>query len=311
MANGTLATFAALKALGVNNSDEVIIPNLTFAATANSVILAGGIPKFCDVKLDDFSIDLKQAENLITKKTKAIIPVHLYGKTADMAAVNKFARKYRLNVIEDAAQGIGVFYNGKHSGTLSQIGILSFYGNKTITTGEGGVCLTDCDELANSLFRLKNHGRDKKGTFVHQSIGFNFAFTDLQAAVGLSQMKKLDKIIDKRFEIYRAYLEALEDDLCLVKYNRKIGELPWLNSIKIKNPDKLEKFLDKSGIIARRFFYPLDLQPCYKNSDYMQGSYPNSHYLYNNYLSLPSSHMLTKEDLKLICGEIEKYISLR
>ena len=140
----------------------------------------------------------------------------------------------------------------------------------------------------------------QKGTFV-QSIGFNFAFTDLQAAVGLSQLKKLDKIIDKRFEIHHAYLEALAGDLCLVKYNRKNGELPWLNSIKIKNPDKLEKFLYKSGIIARRFFYPLDLQPCYKNSDYMQGSYPNSHYLYNSYLSLPSSHMLTKEDLKLIC----------
>ena len=139
MANGTVATFAALKALGIGRAQEVIVPNLTFAATANAVILAGASPKFCDVKIDDFSIDLDKAEKLISSKTKAIMPVHLYGKPANMNSINVFAKKHNLKVIEDAAQGVGGFFNKKHTGTQSDVGILSFYGNKTITRRRRGL----------------------------------------------------------------------------------------------------------------------------------------------------------------------------
>tara|TARA_B110000908_G_scaffold80909_1_gene96973 strand:- start:27162 stop:28313 length:1152 start_codon:yes stop_codon:yes gene_type:complete len=307
MANGSLAIFAALKAMGIGPGDEVIVPNLTFVATANSVILAGATPIFCEIYCDNFAIDLSQAERLVTKNTKAIIPVHLYGKPANMSDVNDFAKAFGISVIEDAAQGVGVFYKGQHTGTMSSIGVLSFYGNKTMTTGEGGVCLTNDDNLAKKLYKLKNHGRSKKGTFIHETIGFNLSFSDLQAAVGIAQFHKLKDIIDKRFEIFNAYKAGLNGQVQLVDYNREKGEMPWVNSVKVSNPDKLEEFLSNKNIISRRFFYPLDKQPCYKGSTYINGKYTKSHCVYESHLSLPSSHHLTAQNIEHICESILKF----
>jgi perosamine synthetase len=309
MANGTLAIFAALKALGLGPGDEVIVPNLTFVATANAVILAGATPIFCDIRCNNFAIDLKHSENLITKNTKAIIPVHLYGKTANMNAINQFAKKHNLYVVEDAAQGVGVFFEGKHTGTMSNVGILSFYGNKTITTGEGGVCLTNDDELAKKLYQLKNHGRLKKGTFIHETIGFNLSFSDLQAAVGVAQLKKLKKIIKRRFDIFHLYKSFFDGEVQLVEYNEKNGEMPWVNSIRIPEPANLENYLREEGIVARRFFYPLDLQPCYKGTNYIKEGYHRSHCVYDNHLSIPSSYTLTEENIKFISEKILQYLN--
>ncbi len=196
--NGTAALFVCLRALGIGRGDEVIIPNLTFAATANAVILAGAEPVLCEIREDTFCIDMEKAETLVTNRTRAVMPVHLYGQSADMTAVMAFARQHGLKVIEDAAEGIGVRFNGQHVGTFGEMGILSYYGNKTITCGEGGVVLTNDDGLAAAAYQLKNHGRKKKGTFIHEAIGFNFAFTDLQAAIGIAQMKKLPRIVLKK-----------------------------------------------------------------------------------------------------------------
>src|SRR5580700_1798644 len=191
--NGSMALFVCLKALGIGPGDEVIVPNLTFVATANAVILAGATPVLCDVREDTFCLDVERAEKLLTRKTRALLPVHLYGQSADMPQVMALARAHQLKVIEDAAEGVGVTFEGRHVGTC----------------GEGGMVLTDDDELARAAYRLKNYGRDQKGTFVHESIGFNFSFTDLQAAIGIAQMKKLPAIVCRKREIRDRYVEEL------------------------------------------------------------------------------------------------------
>ena len=195
--NGTLALFACIKALEIGPGDEVIVPNITFAATANAVILAGATPVLAEVSDNTFCIDIDSILENITTKTKAIIPVHLYGQSPDMNRIIKLAKDRSIYVIEDAAQGVGVTFEGKHAGTYGELGILSYYGNKTITTGEGGMVLTDNDDLAKKIYQLKNHGRSEKGTFIHESIGYNFSFTEMQAAIGIAQMKKLKRIKEK------------------------------------------------------------------------------------------------------------------
>ncbi|MGB8473794.1 MAG: DegT/DnrJ/EryC1/StrS family aminotransferase, partial [Candidatus Acidiferrum sp.] len=204
--NGSMALFACLMAMGIGPGDEVIVPNFTFIASANAVILAGAVPVLCEVREDTFCIDVARAETLLTRKTKAIMPVHLYGQSADMHEVLGFAQRHGLQVLEDAAEGIGVRYDGRHVGTFGDMGILSYYGNKTITCGEGGIVLTNDDALAKAAYRIKNYGRERKGTYIHETIGYNFSFTDLQAAIGVSQMKKLSAIIAKKREIHDRYV---------------------------------------------------------------------------------------------------------
>jgi len=165
--NGTMALFTCVMALGIGPGDEVIVPDFTFIASANAVILAGAVPVLCEVREDTFCIDVARAEGLVTGRTKAILPVHLYGQSADMPEVMAFAKRHGLQVLEDAAEGIGVRYEGRHVGTFGDMGILSYYGNKTITCGEGGIVLTNNDALAKAAYRIKNYGRDRKGIYVH------------------------------------------------------------------------------------------------------------------------------------------------
>jgi len=272
--NGTMALFCCLKALNIGPGDEVIVPNMTFIATANAVILAGAKPIFCEIREDTFCIDTGRAEELVNENTRAIIPVHLYGQSADMDEVISFARKHDLKVIEDAAQGVGVRFNGRHTGTFGEMGILSYYGNKTITTGEGGMILTDDDALARICYRLKNHGRDAKGIFIHEHIGFNFSFTEMQAAVGIAQMKKLSAIIQKKKEIYQRYMDELSglERFRPVHIDERCEPVFWFTSFLSDDTDELAKFLLENGIQTRRFFYPLHLQPCYKEIDGLAAS---------------------------------------
>lgn len=197
--NGTLALFMALKVLGIKEDDEVIVPDFTFIASANAVYLTGTKPVFVDVQRDDFNLDPNLIENKITSKTKAIMSVHIYGQSVDMDPIMKIAKKYKLSVIEDACQGLGVYYKKrKHVGTIGDIGCFSFFADKTITTGgEGGMVVTDNKKLYERLLYFRNQGRLHPGTFVHPKIGYNFRMNDLQAAFGLAQFRKLDYIIKK------------------------------------------------------------------------------------------------------------------
>lgn len=310
--NGTLALYGCLKAMGIGPHDEVIVPDITFVATANAVILAGARPVLCEVKEDTFCIDIDRAQKLITKKTKAIIPVHLYGQSADMDKIMAFAKKYGLTVIEDAAQGVGVSFNGKHVGTFGEMGILSYYGNKTITCGEGGIILTDNDDLAKSVYRLKNHGRDTKGTFIHEHIGFNFSFTEMQAAIGIAQMKKLELIKKRKQDIRARYLEELSTikDLRPVYIDPRCAPVFWFTSYISAKSDQLAEFLKNNGIQTRRFFYPLHLQPCYTNQKIVKnikGKFDVSERIYRQGISLPSSYLLKEEDLSFVIQKIKDF----
>ena len=306
--NGTAALYCCLKALDIGPGDEVIVPDLTFIASANAVIMAGAKPVFCDVTKNNFCFSVKSAEKVLTKNTKAIMPVHLYGQSANMKEIMEFAKNKNLFVIEDAAQGVGVKYENKHVGTFGDCGILSFYGNKTITCGEGGIILTDNEDLAKKCYRLKNHGRDGKGIFVHEHIGFNFCFTEMQAAIGLAQLTKLNKIIEIKKNIHDRYVDGLSDvtELAIPSVDKKIEPVHWFTSILTDKREELQNYLSSQNIQTRLFFYPLHKQPCY---EYMKidNEFPNCLEAFEKGLSLPSAYSLTPEMQDVVINSIRKF----
>jgi perosamine synthetase len=316
MCNGSMALFVCLKALGIGPGDEVIVPDLTFVATANAVILAGATPVLCEIQQDTFCLDAGRAEKLVTANTRALLPVHLYGQSADMEQVMALARRHNLKVIEDAAEGVGVTFGGRHVGTFGDMGILSYYGNKTITCGEGGMVLTDNDDLAQAAYRLKNYGRDRKGTFVHESIGFNFSFTDLQAAIGVAQMKKMPAIVRRKREIHDRYVEELRDlaGLPPVTIDPRCQPVFWFTSFLCEDPDALSVFLRQHNIQTRRFFCPLHLQPCYadrKHVRILDEDFRVSERIYRQGISLPSAYSLTAEDQTFVIEKIRRFYADR
>jgi len=311
VANGTVGLYCALLSLKIGLGDEVIVPNLTFIASSNAVIMAGAKPVFCEVNKDNLCIDINKIESLITENTRAIMPVHLYGNVCNMNKLKTLAKKYKIKIIEDAAQGVGVHYKNEHVGTIGDLGVLSYYGNKTITTAEGGMILTNNDSLAKACYRLKNHGRDQKGTFKHDYIGFNFAYTDIQAAIGVSQMKKLKRIIIRKEEIFNNYYEELKNitDLKFYKIKEQSKPVYWFTSIHSKKAEELSNYLFENGIQTRRFFYPLHLQPCYQNSiiDFKKEDFKISEKIYDNSISLPSSYILKHEEQKKVIETIKSF----
>lgn len=307
--NGTMALYCCLKALDIGPGDEVIVPNMTFIATANAVILAGATPVFCEVLPTTFCLDPAHAESLITSRTKAIMPVHLYGQSADMTAICALAKAKNIPVIEDAAQGVGVKFEGRHVGTFGRLGILSYYGNKTVTCGEGGIVLTDDDDLARKVYRLKNHGRDTKGVFIHEHIGFNFCFTEMQAAIGIAQMHKLPHIIAKKKAIYDRYSRALGqlNGFEPVYIDPRATPVFWFTCYLADDADTFGAYMKAHGVQTRRFFYPLHLQPCYKHLPIKRNAFAVSERIFAQGISLPSAYHLTEEDQQKVIELILSY----
>jgi perosamine synthetase len=262
-----------------------------------------------DVDRKTFNIDPKKIEKAITKKTKAIMPVHIYGQSADMPKICKIAKKHKLLIIEDAAQGIKVTYKRKPVGSFGDVGCLSFYADKILTTGEGGMVLTNDDKIAENCVVLLNQGRTGRGWYIHDKIGYNFRMTDLQAGIGLGQLKKLSQLIKRRKNIeklYRKYLAKVKE-IEFPYVDPKGFNVPFRITILVKDPQELMEFLDKNGIKAARSFYPLHLQPCYK----ARGNFPNSLYAHRKILRLPSAVSLTDGDIRYICGKIKLFVKNR
>ena len=240
------------------------------------------------------------------------MPVHLYGQSADMDRIIKFARMNKLKIIEDAAQGVGVMYNQQHVGTFGDLGILSYYGNKTITCGEGGIILTDNDDLAKKCYRLKNHGRDVKGTFLHDHIGYNFAFTEMQAAIGIAQMNKLEKIVNKKNEINEIYHCELSNvgDLTPILIDTNCKPVSWFTSFLTEKSEDLATHLLSESIQTRKFFYPLHLQPCYQDTRLVKSNICSvSKESFEKGISLPSSYDLELKDQRKVIKEIKTFFS--
>ncbi len=299
--NGTTALHLALTALGISKGDEVIVPDLTFIATANAVTYCNAKPIFVDSHPEYWGIDPEKIEEKITKNTKAIIPVHLYGHPCNMDPIMDIAEDYELYVIEDVAEAHGAEYKGKKVGSFGDISCFSFYGNKIITTGEGGMCITNNKELAEKMRVLRDHGMNPNKKFWHDVIGFNYRMTNMQAAVGLAQLQKLDEFIEKRRQIAKWYEDGLEE----FAKEGKITLHPemswakcvyWMYSILINRDkfgitrDELMKKLEENGIETRPFFYPIHVMPPYKNNE----GFPVAEEVARKGINLPSGVGLTK-----------------
>jgi len=309
--NGTAALHLALEAIGVKEGDEVIVPTLTFIATANAVTYTGAKPVFVDSHPDYWCINPKKIEEKVTSKTKAIIGVHLYGHPCDMDPISEVAESYDLSVIEDAAEAHGAEYRSKKVGSLSDIGCFSFYGNKIMTTGEGGMCLTSNFEFAERMRSLRDHGMDQSKKYWHNVIGFNYRMTNLQAAIGLAQLAKLDQFIETKRYIYKLYNTLLEDfdesQLIFPREESWARSVFWMYSVLIEdcfsiNRDELITKLYGNGIEARPFFYPIHTMPPYETNE----NHPIAQRLSAKGLNLPSGLNLTDDEIQHVVSCIRK-----
>lgn len=308
--NGTVALHLALAALDIGPGDEVIIPSFTMIATPNSVRYTGAKPVLVDSELKTWNMDASKIEQKITKRTKAIMPVHTYGHPCDMDAIMKLAKKYKLYVVEDAAEAHGSKYKGKKIGSIGDAACFSFYANKIITTGEGGMVTTNDKKLASKMQLLKNHAFSHERHFWHKMLGFNYRMTNIQAAIGLAQTENFEKLADKRIEnamLYNSLLKEI-DEITLPPSTKGIKNVYWMYGILLKDRSKVTRDtlrygLARKGIETRTFFIPIHRQPVYKG--WFKGSYPNSEYLCTNGFYLPSSTSLSKNEIHYIARSIK------
>ena len=305
--NGTVAIHLALLALGIGEGDEVIIPDLTFAATINTVLHANATPVIVDVEEKSWCIDSKEIEKAITPKTKAIIAVHIYGQSCNMDDIMKIAQNYNLKVIEDCAEAHGAMYDGQKVGSFGDIGCFSFFGNKVITTGEGGMCVTNNLQLDQRMRVLRDHGMSKTKRYWHDVIGYNYRLTNLQAAIGLAQLERIEDIHTNRRKYEENYREILDNNKFTFQNDlKKHRRITWLVSILIDKSINREDYIGKlkaKGIDARPFFYPLSDMDIYKK--YCKNKTVITHKLSNIGLNLPTYESLKSVDeIKRILGDI-------
>lgn len=272
--NGTIALHLSLLALGIGAGDEVIVPTLTYVATTNAVSYTGATPVLIDCETDTWNIDASKIEPLITTRTKAIIPVPLYGHPCDMTPILEIAQRYGLYVVEDAAEALGAHYSGRLCGSIADISTFSFYGNKTVTTGEGGMVVTDDDELAAKVRLLRGQGMDPNRQYWFSQIGYNYRMTNIQAAIGLAQIENIQLFLAKRREIagwYNKYLSGIPG-ITLPVIRKYATHSWWLYSILVdqeygESRDAVMARLSENGVESRPFFYPMHVMPVYSGCD--------------------------------------------
>jgi len=307
--NGTLGLYLALLSVGAKDGDEVIVPDFTFNASASSIAFTGAEPVFTDINKNDLQIDTSRIERLITSHTKAIMPVHIYGQSCDMDPIVELARKYKIRIVEDAAQGFGVFYKGRHTGTIGDVGVISFFADKTITTGEGAVILTNDEAIYNKLKMLRNQGRPNSGTFIHPELGMNFRMTDLQCAVGVAQFKKFEQIREIKSRNFNRYRDTLSGipGLEFVHVNDFTNFIPFRVNVRVPDVEGLIEHLERNAIQTRRMFYPLHRQPCFSFLNYDDAEFPASIDAYNRGISFPVHCRLNDNDIDYLCTQVKAF----
>lgn len=308
--NGTTALHLALTALGIGEGDEVIVPDLTFAATINAVIYTGATPVIVDVEEDSWCIKPEEIEKAITPRTKAIIPVHIYGQPCDMGKICKIAQEKGLYIVEDCAEAHGAEWENRKVGSFGRISCFSFFGNKVITTGEGGMCVTDDEELSEKMRILRDHGMSKERRYYHEVIGFNYRMTNLQAAIGAAQIEHIDEILAWRENLEDSYRATFKNVNGLIMQNNCLSgrkKIAWLVSILVteNKRDSILKNLKENGVDARSFFIPLSEMDIYKK--YAKNC-ERSKKISKMGLNLPTTYEVGKEEIekikKLIISEL-------
>ena len=305
--NGTISLTLALLALDLKAGDEVLMPDFTMIASPNSAMLVGIKPVLVDIDQETLCMDLEKAEKAITPRTKALMYVAFNGRSANMERVVDFCKKHKLYLVEDAAQALGSFSNGKHLGSFGEIGSFSFSVPKIITTGQGGALVMKDENLYMAVKRLKDFGRDRGSVDIHDWWGWNFKFTDIQAVIGIEQMKKLPWRVKRKKEIWQRYVNDLKDvkQIEFVATNLK-DTSPWFIDIFVDNPDALSAFLKKRGIGTRRVYPAIHTQKIYEEQ-YMGKNFSYSERSASRGLWLPSSSKLTDGDVDIVVKIVQKY----
>lgn len=308
--NGTAALHLALLALGVGPGDEVIVPTLTFVATANAVAYCGARPVLADVEPQTWNLDPAALPALLSPRTKGIVPVHLFGYPADMDALSQFARRHGLFIVEDAAEAHGAIYKGRVAGSLADLATFSFYGNKVLTTGEGGMVVTDDDRLAGRLRQLKGQGMDPLRRYWFPILGFNYRMTNLAAAIGVAQLEAADWHLKRRQEV-------------AAQYRRRLAPLPgirtqceqpcarpahWMTTVVLEGASAARRnavmaALAEAGIETRPVFHPMHRLPMYRDQGEAR-AFPVADAVADAGISLPTFAALTEEDVAFVCDRL-------
>jgi perosamine synthetase len=313
--NGTTAIHLALVALGINAGDEVIVPALTYIASANSVTYCNATPVFVDNDPVTFNIDPAAIEKAITPKTRAIMVVHLFGHPADMDPILDIAKRHNLFVVEDAAEALGAQYKGRMVGGLSDCATFSFFGNKLITTGEGGMVLTNDDDLAARLRLFRGQGMDPERRYWFQVVGYNYRMTNVAAAIGVAQMERIDTLMAARANVAAGYnhrLAKLSDRIALPQTMNWAKHSMWMYTIQLKpglrrTRDQVMQAMDKAGVETRPVFYPMHVLPPYEH--HPRGEVSRAEACGANGINLPTHTLLTEADLDRVSAALEEALA--
>jgi len=305
--NGTVALHLALAALGIGPGDEVVVPTLTFVATANAVRYTGAMPVFVDSEEESWNIDPQAVARAITRRTRAIIAVHLYGHPAQMEPLQQLAEKHHLVLIEDAAEAHGARYKGQRTGSLGDVGVFSFYGNKIITTGEGGMIVTDDHTLIERCLFLENQAKSPGNPYWHAEIGYNYRMTNMQAALGVAQLERIDEFITARLRNAAHYRERLSGVPGLVMPPQAdwAENVYWMFSVLVQpefGADRTQVMagLHRRGIETRPVFYPLHSLPMYDSGHRL----PVAERIGLTGMNLPSGSGLTLDEVDIVCDAL-------
>ena len=307
--NGTAALHLGLLALNIGIGDEVLVPTFTYVASVNTIKYVNATPVFCDSKLDSWQLDPDDVERKLTDKTKAILAVHLYGHPCEMDKLRKIADEHHIYLIEDCAEAIGSEFNGKKVGSFGDVSCFSFFGNKNITTGEGGMVLTNDEDIYKRAANLKTQGISYEKEYWHDRIGYNFRMTNIQAAIGIAQLAIIEKNLTDKEKVFACYKEGLAD--LPIKMLDRIGNVVntyWMCCIQVENEeirDALRNYLEEKGIETRPTFYVCHTFDFYRCDIHC----PNAEYLSVRGINLPSYPDLTKEEINYVINSIRSFFA--
>jgi perosamine synthetase len=320
--SGTSGLHLCMRALGVAEGDEVITTSFSFVASANAIQYVGARPVFVDIDRDTMNIDPVRIEAAITLRTRAVLPVHVFGRPAAIGEVMDIARRHNLAVVEDACEALGAEHRGRKAGTFGDAGVFAFYPNKQITTGEGGVIVTSDARIAELARRLRNQGRDPSADwYEHTDLGYNYRITEFCCAIGIEQMKRIGSILERRAEIARRYEELLGNnhDIVTPSLHEPDGKISWMvyvvrlgDRFGREDRDWIVAELKSRGIECQRYFAPIHLQPLYRRSfGYRKGHLPVTEHIAARTIALPFFNQLTDEQIAEVCGNLEELVRAR
>lgn len=314
--SGTAGLHLAMMGFGIGPGDEVLVPSYTFVASVNCILFVGATPVFVDCNTDDYSICIDDAKKKITNKTKAIVTVDVFGHPSKLDKLEELCKKHNLKLVDDSCEAIGAELNGKPVGSFGDIASFAFYPNKQITTGEGGMIVTDDDLLATKMRALMNQGRGSMGQWLsHIYLGYNFRMSEVQAAIGVEQVKRLDEILKKRENAAKLYLEELKDTPNIkTQFIAPNAKMSWFVFVVTLDDgidrDEVIKSLNDESISARAYFTPIHGQPYLKNYEIRgHDSLPNTLNIGKRTLALPFYGKILKEEVKYICDHLKAAVA--